>query len=141
MARGKKLTGTERRLKIETDIVERRKVFRELCDHLSRGLSMECFKALSFNTIKSYLKLYPSEFIQEDIDEALRAGRDWWENCGYRQANGECMGNSRTWYYNMANRYGWREKIEIEAEHKGSLQVQVVNYASAKALQATEDKA
>jgi hypothetical protein len=138
MARGKKMTGSERRALIEGKACERRKVFKELLTHLERGLSVDCFGALSDTSIRSYLKLYPEEFKQEEFDEALRKGKQWWENCGNRQANGECLGNSRTWYYNMANRYGWREKLEIEAEHKGNIAVQVVSYASAKASRDAE---
>ena len=130
--KGKKCTNQERRERLKTCEIERRKVFKELCQHVSNGFSIDCFAVLAIETIQKYMQEYPREFIQEQLNEAIRKGKDMWEGIGYRQANGQCLGNSRSWYYNMANRYGWREKIDIEAEHKGSMQVNIVNYASKK---------
>lgn len=137
--KGKKLGAQDRISKLEIDSIERRKVFKELCNHLSQGLSLDCFALLSANTIRRYLKTYPEEFCEEELELSLRQGRDWWENIGKSQASGNCLGNSRTWYYNMSNRYGWRDKVDIEAEHKGQLSVSIVNYASLKGSSDTED--
>lgn len=131
------MTSKERIAKLERDAVERRKIFKELCDHVASGKSLECFAPLSDQSVRNYLKLYPLEFVEEELIEAKRKGRDTWEELGIRQANGSCLGNSRTWYYNMANRYGWRERLDIEAEHKGNVQVQVVSYASKRPPQDT----
>lgn len=138
--KGKKLTHKELQAKLAESAKERRRIFKELCDHLGKGLSMECFPALSDTSIKSYLKLYPEEFCEEELKNAFRKGRDWWEGIGRRQASGDCLGNSRTWYYNMANRYGWREKLDIEAEHKGSISINVVSYASKKGSTDTSEQ-
>jgi len=102
--KGKKLTVKERQEKLEASKIERRKIFKELCDHVSQGLSLECFVPLSPNSIREYLKTYKEEFVQEELDNAMRSGRGYWEGLGRSQANGSCLGNSRTWYYNMANR-------------------------------------
>lgn len=138
--KGKKMTVKERLEKLERDKSERRKIFKELCDHVSNGYSLDCFGALSDKSIASYLLQYPEEFVREELDDALRRGKNFWEGVGIRQANGSCLGNSRTWYYNMANRYGWREKLEVEAEHKGSVNVNVVSYASQQARRMDENK-
>ncbi len=130
--KGKKLTYKERIEKLESDSAERRRIFNLLCQHLSEGYSMESFSELSVNSIKRYINLFKEEFNEEELEEARRKGRDSWERIGRKQANGECLGNSRSWYYNMANRYGWREKIDIEAEHKGQLAINIVSYASSK---------
>lgn len=130
--KGKKLTLSERKAKLEADKTERRKVFNELLRHIQAGYSLESFDLLSPNTVRGYFVKYPEEFVQEEYDASLRKGRGFWEDIGKRQANGQCLGNSRTWFLNMANRFGWREKIEVEAEHKGSLNVNVVSYASKK---------
>lgn len=137
--KGKKLTAGERINKLENDAVERRKIFKELLAHLEQGLSLESFGPLSANSIRKYLNLYKDEFVQEELEEAQRKGRSFWESIGKRQANGECLGNSRTWFYNMANRYGWREKLEVEAEHKGQVSVNVISYASREASQDNEE--
>lgn len=132
--KGKRITVKERKEALTQSPIERRKVFKELLDHVGKGYSIKSFSELSEESINNYLKAFPEEFDREELDRALRKGMELWENIGYRQANGSCIGNSRTWYYNMANRYGWREKLEVEAEHKGSIAVQVVSYATQKAL-------
>lgn len=138
--KGKKLTIKERTAKLEADKQERSKIFKELCDHLREGMSLDSFGPLDHTSVHKYLKVYPEEFIREEFDQALRNGRDWWERIGRRQSSGDCMGNSRTWFYNMANRYGWREKIDIEAEHKGQVQVSIVNYATSKSSKNTPEQ-
>jgi hypothetical protein len=132
--KGRKLTNKERVEKLEQDKNERSKIFKELCAHIAGGLSLESFSLLSPNSVRTYLSKYPEEFCQEELDNAMRQGRAYWESIGKRQANGECLGNSRTWFYNMANRFGWREKLEVEAEHKGQVNVSIVSYATKKAL-------
>jgi hypothetical protein len=139
MSKGKKLTPQELRKKMESDKSLRKRIFSELCRHVERGYSLDCFRSLSDQSIRTYLKLYPEEFNEEVLAESMRKGKETWEDIGYDQATGKCLGNSRSWFLNMVNRYSWRDKIEIEAEHKGTLQVQVVNYASKKASQDSED--
>lgn len=138
--KGKKLSIKERMAKLEGDKAERKKIFKELLDHVSSGLSMESFGPLSLTSVKTYLSSYPEEFVQEELDNAIRNSRSYWEDIGKRQANGQCLGNSRTWFYNMANRFGWREKLEVEAEHKGQVNINVVSYATQKARQDSENK-
>ena len=128
--RGKKLTGIKRKRKAEKDSAERKKIFAELCSHVKGGYSLQCFPPVSEHTIREWLKAYPEEFIEEELALALRAGQSGWEEIGRKQSNGSCLGNSRSWYYNMVNRYGWREKVDVTAEHKGAVQVQVINYSS-----------
>ena len=131
--KGKKLSLKEKGEKIEHDQSYRRSICQALCKHLGEGYSLESFSEISTTSLKRYINLYKEDFPQEDIEQAMQKGRDTWERLGFAQANGQCIGNSRTWYYNMANRYGWREKIDIEAEHKGQLAVNIVSYASSKA--------
>ncbi len=136
--KGKRVTIKERREALTQSAIERRKVFKELLTHLGAGYSIESFAELSKESIYEFVKAYPEEFCEEEIVAAKRKGQQLWESIGHRQANGTCLGNSRTWYYNMANRYGWRDKIEVEAEHKGSIAVNVVSYATQKALRDSE---
>jgi hypothetical protein len=131
--KGRKLSFLERQAKIEQEASERRKVFKELLTHVSMGYSLDCFEPMSVTTIKKYLKVFKEEFIEEELEQAMRQGKNYWEGLGRSQSNGSCLGNSRSWYYNMANRYGWREKLDIEAEHKGNVQVNIVSYARGQA--------
>lgn len=131
--KGKKLSSKERIERLESDKSERRKMFGELCKHVSKGFSLDCFPPLSVVSIRKYLQTYPEEFVQEELDNAARDGKVYWEGIGHRQAQGECLGNSRTWYYNMSNRYGWSDRQHVETEHKGAVSVNVISYATQKA--------
>jgi hypothetical protein len=130
--KGKKLSVKEKMERIEQDEKYRCQIFSDLCAHLRKGYSLECFVGLPVRTLFNYLKAYPQEFIPEELELARQEGRVYWETIGHRQAAGDCLGNSRTWQYNMINRYGWRDKIEVEAEHKGTVQVNVISYAQSK---------
>ncbi len=131
--KGKKLSCQERTEKLERDASYRKQIFKDLLVHISKGFSLDCFSALSENTIRTYIKQYPTEFVQEELEQAMRDGKESWEQIGYRQSNGSCLGNSRSWFYNMAHRYKWSDRVQVEAEHKGQVAVNVVSYASTKA--------
>jgi hypothetical protein len=133
MAQGRKLNFRERMEKLRKDSKSREQCFKDLITHLKSGYSMDCFGPMSETTIMEFCKEYPGEFDKESLVEACRGGKNHWEDIGHRQAQGSCLGNSRTWFYNMSNRYGWRDKVDIEAEHKGSVAVNVISYASKKA--------
>jgi hypothetical protein len=131
--KGKKVSYQTRIQCLRDSKEEREKCFRQLCEHIAKGFSLDCFTELSVTKIKEFIQLYPVEFDSESLEDAIRQGKKTWEGIGYRQALGTCLGNSRSWYYNMSNRYGWRDKVDIEAEHKGNLAVNIVSYASSKA--------
>lgn len=128
--KGRKLTAREQEEKLENCAAERRKVFNELCRHVAAGYSMDCFEIMGIESIKRYMSVYSNEFCGRALEAAARKGKSNWEQIGARQATGECIGNSRSWYYNMSNRYGWRDKVDLQAEHKGEIAVNVVSYAS-----------
>lgn len=130
--KGKKLSYKEKVAKLEASANERRKLFDRLLAHLSRGYSFESFSEVSSRWLRRMLEVHKEDFSEEEIEQAMSQGRAWWEDVGHRQANGQCLGNSRTWYYNMSNRYGWREKVDVQAEHKGQVAVSIVSYASTK---------
>jgi hypothetical protein len=136
--RGKKRPAVVTRLEdYRTDQGARRDLCRRLCDHLSKGYSMECFAEISTNSLKSLLKDYREDFDMEKIDMAVQAGRQAWEQIGARQASGSCLGNSRSWWLNMAVRYGWTERQAVDVAHSGQVAVSVVNYASNKPSQSS----
>lgn len=132
--KGRKMSSQEKGRKFEEDKTYRREVFVNLLKHLEKGYSLDCFEECSDDSIRKYLKLYKDEWSQEELSQAQRKGKGLWEDIGFRQANGQCIGNSRSWFYNMANRYGWREKLDIEQEHKGQVSVNIVSYATQHVL-------
>lgn len=42
----------------------------------------------------------------------------WWEKRGREMASGE-QGNSAVWIFNMKNRFGWRDRHDINHESEG----------------------
>ncbi len=128
--------GTKNKLKgdrdYEGDKDARIELCRQLCSHLADGYSIECFSEVSTKRLARLMDTYEGEFPAETIDKARNVGRYGWELIGKRQADGRCLGNSRTWFYNMSNRYGWRDKVDTISESKGSLSVNVVNYSSTR---------
>ena len=104
---------------------EREKLTRNFLEHLSAGYSKESFGEISKKNLQKLL----SSVDENLLCQALARGRHTWESIGKRQAEGVCLGNSRSWILNMINRYGWAEKLQIEADVKGALKVEVVNYA------------
>ena len=138
--KGKKLSGKDRKARLAGDPTERRRIFKDICVHLSTGYSLDCFPDLAIECIQGYIKSYPDEFVQEELEEALRRGKVYWEGIGNRQARGDCLGNSRSWQYNMINRYRWSDRLEVDAKMSGSMDVSIVSYASTKASRDTEDR-
>jgi hypothetical protein len=138
MVKGRKVTDKEQKAKLRDSADERRRVFKELCTHVKAGYSMDCFILLSDVAIRTYLKDFPDEFVEEELVKAMREGKVYWEGIGMQQAIGTCLGNSRSWYYNMANRYGWSEKAQIESKNSHEVQVNIVNYATKKRPQVQE---
>lgn len=132
---GRKLTTYEKRVKFAEEAGYRKEIFQLLLKHVEKGFSLDSFEHASDDSIRKYLKTYKEEWSEEELQQAQRKGKSMWEDVGFRQANGQCIGNSRSWYYNMANRYGWREKLDIEQEHKGQVSVNIVSYATSKALE------
>jgi len=130
--KGKKLSAKEIQEQVLISPSLRKTLFKELLDHLKNCYSMDCFPPLSEHTIMKLVELFPEDFCPLKLQEACRQAKGSWELIGHRQANGLCLGNSRSWYYNMSNRYGWSDRQEIKNEHKGSVQVQVVNYSQPK---------
>ena len=111
----------------------RQELCQALCLHLADGFSMTSFTGCNFSFLSRLRKEFPHDFNEAIIELAQDYGADMWEKLGKSQASGECQGNSRTWFYNMAHRYGWSDKIDVKADIKGSLNVNIVNYASPEA--------
>lgn len=130
--KGKIMSTREKGRLIETDKDFRKKLFKGLLQHVSAGYCIDSYPSLSVEVINNCLKSYPLEWPQEELEEAKRRGKVFWESVGRDQSLGRCLGNSRSWYYNMANRYGWRDKLDVTAEHKGGVEVTIVDYASVK---------
>jgi len=91
-----------------------------ICKHLENGLSHDCFPYCDWKTVKKYANDYPDDFPEDRLNEAVRRGQMVWETLGMRGAMGR-VGNfsAASWIFNMKNRYGWKDKKEID--HKGAV--------------------
>lgn len=135
----KRMTYSERQALFHSNAAYRVEVFEGLLKHLRDGFSVDCYSPCSVRLIEeSYVK-YPLEFDKGAIEEAICDGKAGWEALGKAQANGTCMGNSRTWFYNMSHRYKWSDRQTIDSNVQGSVSVNVVNYTRAKPSQVDED--
>lgn len=119
----------------------RRRIFEELIRHIKGGFSLNCFSSMSEIGIKSFLEKYPEEFSRDELESAMRDGQLSWERIGRQQADGSCLGNSRSWQYNMINRYGWTDRVESKTDVSGAVQVSIVSYADTRRQESITDSA
>lgn len=122
-------TYRERREALKDDENYRAWLNKRLLQHLREGFSVQSFGILDKTTMAEAIKNHPESFDMREIEGAIDEGMAMWERLGYAQANGKNLGNSRTWFYNMANRYGWSERSKVDVDAKQAVTVQVVSYA------------
>lgn len=121
---------TERARIFASDAGARRKSFDRLIRHVKEGYSIRCWGEYSEKTVKAFLDTYPDEWDTEELERAQCDGMRYWEGLGRAQSDGTCMGNSKSWIYNMVNRYGWTDRSEVKQEQTGGIEVRVVNYGT-----------
>ena len=112
--------GNQASLKYKTP-EERKKVFKELCEHLEGGFSFAAFPYLAFDTIKSYCKRFPSDFESEKLQEAINKGRLFWEKLGTNGTSGKIDGfRDKTYQFIMMNKYNMsinqKSDVKVKAE-------------------------
>jgi hypothetical protein len=87
-----------------------------LTEHMASGLSFESFAA-DINVHRD--TLYDWAKKHKDFSDAKRVGlekgRKFWETVGCNGATGKIPGfNAAAYIFNMKNRFGWRDKQEVE---------------------------
>ena len=89
-----------------------------LVDKMSQGYSFEAcagFIGVSFQTLYNWAQKYP-QFL-EAKKEAFAAGRVFWEKLAIDNIINSFQGdtlNASIWIFNMKNRFGWKDKNELE---------------------------
>lgn len=90
-----------------------------LIDHMSQGLSYECFGSVvnvSKSTVDKWLK--HQEF-SDARHKAQAHYRKYWEELGKKGVNGEIKNfNAVAWIFNMKNRFLWRNEVVVKDERK-----------------------
>lgn len=98
---------------------ERKQLCSEYIAHVESGLSDECFPACDPVTLKKYIQLYPVDFDTDAMIRAKRKRQLFWEEVGRDGTVGKIKGfNSKSWQFNMQNRFGWKEKREEDVNLK-----------------------
>ncbi len=117
--------GNNYALKFKTS-EERQHLCDEFCKHMRQGLSKESFPHCDPQTLRRYMRDFPNDFDTEKMIEAERQGRLFWEKIGIAGAVGldevtladgstrKLKGfNAASWIFNMKNRYGWRDRVDV----------------------------
>lgn len=89
-----------------------------LVDHMAKGFSFESFAGVvktSMQTLRVWTQKHP-EFEQAK-DEGMARCRLFWEKIGIGGALGQIENfNATSFIFNMKNRWGWRDRVEIEGQ-------------------------
>lgn len=98
---------------------DRQDMWRALCDHVASGYSMKSFPLCDEDTFYKYMKDYPDDCPKEKLDEAKRKSMHLWERLGMGGATGKIKDfNAPSWIFNMKNRFGWRDKMDVTSDEK-----------------------
>lgn len=99
-----------------------------LYEHMKAGLSLESFGGkigVSEETIHQW-KNKQSRYFHKKFSEAYKKGLTasllHWEEMGHDMVLAG-QGNATTWIFNMKNRFGWKDKKEIEQSGQIDLNV------------------
>lgn len=133
MSKRKRLSGKALENEMQGNAELRREIFEGLLRHLRAGYSLDCYGPVGQSTIEEFTKSYPNEFNVGELIEATREAKQGWEQLGRHQADGSCIGNSRSWVYNMINRYDWTDKTKVETTGTQAVNVNIVSYTSTQA--------
>lgn len=99
---------------------ERKRLLKEYLKHIRSGFSDKSFALCDMDTFQSYCEKYPNDFPTDMIDHARRERLLFWEKIGIDGTMGIIRNfNSRSWEFNMKNRFRWSEKIEVD--NKGNI--------------------
>jgi hypothetical protein len=82
--------------------------------HLSEGLSKECFVDCDYRTIEKYLS--ETIVLQTKKERAERAGRLFWERLMMYVATGKSKGNPAVLIFTMKNKFpeSYKDRTEVE---------------------------
>lgn len=116
---------------------KREALFNALIEHGKTGLSFEtfgasdgCIEAIGSRVVKdtlyNWLKLYPD--FSDAKKEFEAESRTFWEKIATdhltHYKDGKQL-NSTVWIFNMKNRFGWRDKIDVEEKQTSDVNVEI----------------
>jgi transposase len=104
-------------------------MFDLIIDHMEKGYSKDSIAGLlriSRDTLYQWVKKY-SDF-SDTIKEGEELSRLFWEQKANdhltHYKDGKQL-NSTVWIFNMKNRFGWRDKIDVEEKQTSDVNVEI----------------
>ena len=83
--------------------------------HRADGFNKESFPPCDYRTIESHLESNPNlQAEKRKLEVAEREGYLEWERMGKNIALGKITGNPTSWIFNMKNKYGWKDRTEVD---------------------------
>lgn len=79
-------------------------------------VTMCCHLGISQETFSQWRKEKP-EF-SETVKEALTLSQNWWEERGQRGLDEGKDFNATTYIFNMKNRFGWKDRVDVTSDDK-----------------------
>jgi hypothetical protein len=112
----------------------------ELVEFMAKGYSIEAFAGhirVTADTVYEWCRVH-KEFSEAKKEGTVRC-REFYEKIGLAGATGQLKNfNVTAWIFNMKNRFGWRDKHEIE--HQGNIQPIVIERPSGDRLELKTEK-
>lgn len=115
-----------------------------LVAHMAEGRSFESFSAVIYKHTKGAVRaprrsLYDWVHKHEEFRQAKELGEalsfEWWENLG-RDNMTEKFFNTSVYIFNLKNRFGWRDKVELSGDQNAPIKVE----AKVDIQKATDDE-
>jgi len=89
---------------------------KDIIKHMEEGYSLQSFAGtinISPCTLNEWQKKHPD--FKDAVEQGKLKGLLFWEKAGILGAKGRIPGfNVATWIFTMKNRFGWRDKKDIE---------------------------
>lgn len=103
-------------------------IVRECGQNGQSAVTIRCKLGIGIHGWETLLE--DSEDFRETVKEAKALCEHWWEERGREMAMG-LDGNATVWIFNMKNRFGWKDKSEVD--HSGSVAVTQITRRIVKA--------
>jgi hypothetical protein len=100
----------------------------DILDLYQEGGSNVEVKALIYSHLGSFSEDLWSRWLAEEpeFSKTIKKGQQlanaWWERSGRKSLHDKDFSYTG-WYMNMKNRYGWRDKQEIDQHHTGEVKI------------------
>jgi len=90
----------------------------QLIKHMSEGFSFESFGGkISVNQDTLYAWARTHQEFSDAKKEAFEKSRLFWETIGIKGAQGKIpFFNVTAWIFNMKNRFGWRDQLQLSSD-------------------------